>query len=158
LRSLQETYTGYNLADIIIKNVSYTEEQCVLLALGLPQPGFDRFRTFIPGDYTYDDAMLGITMTAPATVGRPAIGNLKWSVDVPDVNEQGVETIAAAWTEITFTKVFTSPPKVAVYQTNTTAIAVGRARNITTTSFEAALFDTTNTLVAGDIGYIASGY
>lgn len=127
---------------------------------GLLPVTFRPWQPLVPGDYEFQEAIVGIMAYAPAGTGRPALADMKTNVDVPDVTEQGnVEITAAGWTTFTFAKRFNVAPGVMFWQRGGAgAVAVGEVRNVTTTGFEARLRNTSGTDVTGSASYIAVGY
>lgn len=126
---------------------------------GLAPVGYLPFTPFVPGDYDYQQAILGVQMATPAGTGRPALTDYIHTVDVVDVNEQRDVTVTAGWVAFTFNKTFSVPPTVAFYQRGGAAtVAVGETRNITKTGFEGRLVNTSNAAVAGNATFIAVGY
>jgi hypothetical protein len=145
------------VGDVLLKQVALSAEALVAAVTDRGRNGYGNFVDFLPGDYNYQRAVLGLRFFAPYGKGRPAVSDLAVNIDVADISEQVIGTVGAGWTAFTLTKKFSVPPEIVVYQRNGTTLAVGSARNITTTGFEAALIGSGG-FVAGEIAAIASGY
>jgi hypothetical protein len=145
------------IGDVLLKQVALDEADLRAAVINRGRVEFSNFFDLVPGDYVYQNAVLGFRFFAPVGQGRPAVSDLELTIDVQDVSEQIIGTVTNDWTPFTFAKKFNVPPEVVVYQRTGTTLAVGRARNITTTGFEAALIDGSG-FTAGEIAAIASGY
>lgn len=126
---------------------------------GLAPLGYDPFQPFIPGDYSYQDAILGVMLGAPSGLGRPALGAYTLNIDVPDLQESGTFTASAGgWVTIVLHKAWIKPPFVTIYQPGGTTLAIGETQNVTTTSFDARLRSTSGANVAASAAYMCVGY
>lgn len=123
--------------------------------------GYDRFRDFIPGDYTYQKAMFRAILES-VNADRARLTNMKVTVDVPDVFDRGQVTISAAQAAtgvtVLFYRQFNVVPEVTVTMKGGTVFAIP---NVTPslTGFSIILKDpATNAGVAGTVSWSAHGY
>lgn len=145
------------IGDVLLKQVALSEGDLRDAVQNAGRLGYGNYRDLTPGDYKYQNAHLALRFFAPYGQGRPGVSDCVLNIDLPDVSEQLIGTVTAGWTLFPLTKKFSVAPEVVVYQRNGTVLATGVTRNITTTSFEAALIAASG-FVAGDISAIASGY
>jgi hypothetical protein len=119
--------------------------------------GYSEFQTFIPGDYTYQEALMRTRFEALSS-DRPRLTSLKLTVDVPDVNDRGFQTITASITTISFNKSFVEPPEVLAVQKGGLEIGTAVVSNVTTAGFDVKIAKSDGTLIGGDLSWGASGY
>lgn len=147
------------LFDLHTKDVAWSEEQMLAyIARGSPV-GYAPRRRFVPGDYEFQKAIMGVTFTVPATSGQPAVIDLTHNVDMPDVYDSATQSIPASITAVSFNKVFTAPPEVTVFQKSGAKIAQPKFSGaITKTGFSVWLDAVDGTgIIAGDITWHAHG-
>lgn len=123
--------------------------------------GFDPFRPFYPGDYSFDRAVVHLRLTAPQPVGqRLSIPEARVNVDVPDALDRGVAPVTAGPTQIAFNRPFYTPPAVTAVQRGGARVGAVRVLGVSATHFVAALYDVDapDTAVAGEISFAAVGY
>jgi hypothetical protein len=159
------TYTAYPAVIGNVEVYSGPRNAESLAKTGLAPVGYNAFVPMVPGDYEYQQAILATLLSAPPGVGQPALASYALNVDVPDVNEQANFTVASAtwdvdgWVTISFSKRFSVPPSVVVFQRGGAgAPATGEVRNITKSGFDARLVNSAGSFVAGNAAYIAVGY
>lgn len=127
-----------------------------------PPVGYTPFKTFYPGDYEFETAMVGVRIRSFDTSSRVGILGLTHNVDVPDITDRGSATVGSGETSgksVTFAKTFSIPPDVyAVFAEGTTA-AVAEITGVTETGFTFILRDVNSpaTLVEGTITWAALG-
>ena len=75
--------------------------------------GYENFKTFIAGDYTYDKALFRTTISTE-TADRGLIEQWQLTVDVPDISDRGSAEVKDANFELTvnFNKTFHIAPEV----------------------------------------------
>lgn len=89
-------------------------------------------------------------------LGIPYIKGMVNYIDAKSRAETGVQVVGATGTTITFTNQFFSAPLVTADPQGTTPLTVMRS-NITATSFDAHVFDSSGTEVGGTIDWTATG-
>ncbi len=121
--------------------------------------GFDAYRTFSPGDYRFAKASIWLRLSAPDPVGQQlVIPEAKAYVDVPDVIDRGSGAVSAGPTTITFNRAFYDVPEVVVQQLGGATLAQAKVLGRAPDHFVVALYDATDTPVAGSISYAAVGF
>lgn len=125
-------------------------------------PGYQVWRNFVPGDYTYREAMVRVVLES-SNSDRGLLTGLQMAVDVPDVIDHGTATVADAeiGIEVTYNRQFHIIPEI-------TLAARGGTGNPTipefygspsTTSFRVRLRDSiTGAFVTGKFTWAAHGY
>lgn len=124
-----------------------------------PPVGYTNFQTLHPGDYTYQDALVGIRITGPNTSGQAGVSALRHNVDIEDITERGEATVASSGTtRVNFTKSFSTAPEVVAAFKSGATLGIPKIIGITTTYFDVELYDTSNSQITGDITYAIIGY
>jgi hypothetical protein len=126
--------------------------------------GYTSFRDFISGDYTYQEALIRILLSADVTADRPYISNWEYNVDVPDVSDRGSVNLTPTNQPMTvqFSRSFYIIPEVTAVLKAVTAVdditSLDLAVfNITKTSFQVMLKKGTD-YATGTISWTALGY
>lgn len=123
--------------------------------------GYDRFREFIPGDYSYQKAMFRAILQS-ANDDRARLNTMKVTVDVPDIFDRGSATIGSTQTAgivITFARVFHIIPEITVTLKGGTIISIPVVSSPSLTEFTVMLKDpSSNTGVTGSLSWAAHGY
>lgn len=119
--------------------------------------GYKNFRLLVPGDYEYRYAKIKVEAVAGANT-VPRVNGVKLFADMPDIRDRGRPAITAAVTTFYFNRVFTVPPEVNAVQVGGSVVGIVDVTNVTATSFDAGLYDLSETLMAGVISWIAHGY
>ncbi len=147
------------IGDISFFTGAYTETQFQAQAEAAPT-GFTEFVPFLAGEHNFGEAIFKTSMAAASTLTRPRMNNLVVAVDVPDVTDQGVFTILAEGTHVTFAKTFFKVPSVKVVIKAGGQLAIPRITNETTLGFDVKLesISSPGTYVAGVISWSAEGY
>ncbi|MDR9847008.1 hypothetical protein [Herbaspirillum huttiense] len=124
-------------------------------------PGFADFKDFIPGDYTYDQAIYRVILESINT-DRARLRTLSVSVDVPDVTDRGSGTITIAdqGLRVNFARSFHIPPEVTLTLKGGSVIAIPKIiGSVDTSGFTCALINPTDgTHVTGTFTWAAEGY
>lgn len=147
------------IGDISFFTGAYTETQFKAQAEAAPT-GFTEFVPFLAGEHTFGEAIFKTSMAAASTLTRPRMNNLVVAVDVPDVTDQGVFTILAEGTHVTFAKTFFKVPSIKAVIKAGGQLAIPRITNETTLGFDVKLesISSPGTYVAGVISWSAEGY
>lgn len=123
-------------------------------------PGYQPFRDFVPGDYTYQKAMFRAVMES-STSDRAKLVELTLQVDVPDVTDRGSAAItnAATGVRVTFNRQFYTTPEVTLTLKGGSTFAIPRLLSSDNTGFTAVLRDPdTSNNVTGTFTWAAQGY
>lgn len=123
-------------------------------------PGYQPFRDFIPGDYTYQKAVFRAVMES-STSDRAKLVELTLQVDVPDVTDRGSAAITNATTgvRVTFNRQFYTTPEVTLTLKGGSTFAIPRLLSSDNTGFTAVLRDPdTSNNVTGTFTWAAQGY
>lgn len=124
------------------------------------------FQNFLPGDYTFQQALVGIRLSAPANVDTPAIFDTVVNTDLPDIVENGqlttVVTTSPAnngWSAVLFNKDFNHVPSVLVTPLSGAEAVTWETRNITVDGFEVRTLSLSSASPVGGIvvGWTAIG-
>ena len=129
--------------DIAVRNRGMGADEIVQHARGLAPADYRPFATFLPGDYTFQEAWVAIRLSAPLGVDTPAIYEATMNVDLPDVIEKGrVNTVVISspandgWVSVTLAKTFSQIPEVVTTPISGVDPVIVETRNITATAFE----------------------
>jgi len=127
-----------------------------------PPVGYTPFQNFYPGDYEYEEAMVGVRVRTADTSNQVGILGLTLNIDVPDVNDRGSAEVLIgdiAGKTVTFAKQFTIPPEVTVVFAGGATAAVAEITGVTTANFTFILRDVSSpaTLVTGEVTWAALG-
>ncbi len=149
------------LFDLVIRNDVLDIDDLNTLA-DSPPVGYTPFQNFYPGDYEYEEALIGIRIRSFDTTGRPGILGLKLNVDVPDITERGTSVIGPAdisGKTVPFSKTFTIAPEVFPQWSSGPTAAVAELISVTESEFVVILRDISSpaTLVEGTITWAAIG-
>jgi hypothetical protein len=148
----------HTISDIYIKesDLTFTDFQSRFNEQG--SPGYDNWRVMISGEKEYDHAAIrGVITTLGGSV--PSFIQLQMQVDVPDVFDRGsVVCSAAGVVTVPFNRSFYAVNEVVASMKGGAVVAVPRISNITTTSFDIELINTSNARVAGTCSWAAKGY
>lgn len=123
-------------------------------------PGYQPFRDFIPGDYTYQKALFRTIMESKNS-DRAKLTQLRVTVDVPDVFDRGTATITDAQNgiRVDFNRTFYTPPEVTITLKGGTTFALPRVLSVDETGFTAVLRDPDSSAnVTGTFTWAAHGY
>lgn len=124
--------------------------------------GYENFREFIPGDYTYQKALFRVVLDS-VNSDRARLSQMKVNIDVPDIFDRGTVTItagqAAAGVAVTFARQFHVVPEITMTLKSGGVIAIPVIVSPTVSGFTAILKDpATNNGVAGTLTWAAHGY
>jgi hypothetical protein len=151
------------LSDLIISSDTIdTFSDFEDLVLNGRAPGFDNFRSFIQGDYTYAEAIFKAVLESTELSGRTELEEFTIEIDLPDVIERGQSTIVTAGTGIavTYLKNFFILPEVTMsFKGGVVAAAIPEISAQTLTGFTVKLKDPiTNLYTTGTVSWAAHGY
>jgi len=97
-------------------------------------------------------------LTMDTGIGLAVVTGFTPTVDQLEHELSGTETLSAAWTTIAFTQPFHATPFVtATAVTDGTSAKYAAVDNITSTSFDVALFNSSGTLTTGTVNWLARG-
>lgn len=125
--------------------------------------GYDRFRNFIPGNYTYQTALFRVILESVNSY-RTRIDSLSLTVDLPDINDAGTVTIPASAATtgvvVTFNRTFTIIPQITLTLKGGTVIGIPQISGTpTSTKFTAIIISpSTGAGIAGVLTWAAHGY
>ena len=129
------------------------------LSAGSP-PGYGAFKQFVEGDYTFQDAVVRVTLEA-SNEDRGKVGDLKLFVDVPDVNDSGSAMISSGDVSglyIPFNRTFHIVPKVQITLISGSVVSIPSVI-ATTSGFTVTLRNpTTGANTSGVFTWQATGY
>lgn len=122
-------------------------------------PGYSPFKPFIPGDYTYKDALFKIVMQS-STNDRARVDGLRVDIDVPDVIDRGTATItdAAAGVTVIFDREFLEEPEITVTLRGSATVGIPRVTTKSKTQFTLHLLNNAGGFTTGTVGWTAQGY
>lgn len=122
-------------------------------------PGYSPFKPFIPGDYTYKDALFKIVMQSN-TNDRARVDGLRVDIDVPDVIDRGTATItdAAAGVTVIFDREFLEEPEITVTLRGSATVGIPRVTTKSNTQFTLHLLNNAGGFTTGTVGWTAQGY
>jgi len=152
------------LYDVNTKNAAYTIAQMRAWALNSSPLGYAAPSQLVPGDYTYQKAIVGVQLSAQSAQVLPALTALLFNVDVPTISYDGVNYIPAEATWISFPSPFNNPvsdpPKVSGQQQGGTTVVLVQITGVTSSGFWVTLVNASNTseLMPGTIVWWANGY
>jgi len=145
--------------DLYIREGLMTTEDLQKFAKG-PPVGYEDYRPFVPGDYTFQQALVSMKVKAPITLGRAGIKGLTLNVDVPDVVDRGRVNVPSGGTAVEFTKTYHSTDDIE-YQAfpvgGTTPVARIDITDVTLTGFNIECFDASNNSIAAVVSYQFTG-
>lgn len=128
--------------------------------------GFNDFRTFIAGEYNFQNAVIWMKLLAPEPFSQTlSITHAKLNVDVPDVRIGGTTNIPPGGAWVDFGRTFYSPPNVVASCVRVTGVSVAPKAivhddpPVETTRFFVTVCtgDDISNSVAGRIAWAASG-
>jgi hypothetical protein len=148
----------HTISDIYVKESDLTFAEFQLRFGGQGSPGYDDWRVLITGEKEYEKAAIrGVVTTVGGSV--PSFIQLELQVDVPDVFDRGsVVCSAAGVVTVSFSRPFYAVSEVMATMKGGAVVAVPRVSNITPTSFDIELINTSNARVAGTVSWVAKGY
>lgn len=123
---------------------------------------YSELRPLIPGEYEYQNAVVGVQMSIPPVDGRFGIEGSTLHIDVPDAVEKGtVNVTSSGVSTVNFNKRFYVIPKIltSLVSANDGTAAI-EVTEISKTSFKVGLKSLTNpgNYVNGTIDWLAEGY
>lgn len=150
------------ISDILFESGTWTIEEMEKYLLKGKHVGYEHFKPFIYGDYTYQNALFRVALDATG-VDRAMLEQFQISVDVPDMVDRGSAEIVDKNFDLTveFNKAFHVAPEVtATMRSGSSAEpVVANIVNITETSFTLYLLNaltgekTTGTFIWTAVGY-----
>ena len=150
------------LSDFCFQTGTWTLEEIRKYMVNGKHVGYETFKNFIDGDYTYDKALFKTSIHA-LTSDRGVINDYHITVDVPDIVDRGSATVSDQNTGITipFNRTFHIAPEVTcTMKTGTSSVAiVPHITSVTETQFTVYLVlastgeKTKGTFVWNAIGY-----
>ena len=147
--------------DVSIRNSAITLTDFIRLVATRHPEGYAEMKQFLPGDYRFQDAIVGI-VAEPVSGANSDIAVLqaKTTTDVQDLHDRGSASISTAGLTINLNRVYTVPPEIQVTVTAGASLAIPQVTTITTTSFFVRLYQASNPAnpVAGSISWSAIGY
>lgn len=145
------------ISDIIVRHGELsTNDFAAMLAGGAPA-GYEPFRTFMEGDYTYEKACIKAAFHSNGQ--NPArLRELKAIIDVPDIYDSGSAEVPARGEKIFFKRKFNIAPEVNITLKGGLVMSAPRITEITAEYFVVELADAGNSTVAGSISWFAQGY
>lgn len=122
-------------------------------------PGYAPFKPFIPGDYTYKDALFKIVMQSN-TNDRARVDGLRVDIDVPDVIDRGTATItdAAAGVTVVFAREFLEEPEITVTLRGAATVGIPRVTSKNKSQFTLHLLNNSGGFTTGTVSWTAQGY
>ena len=150
------------ISDILFESGTWTIEEMEKYLLKGKHVGYEHFKPFIYGDYTYQNALFRVALDATG-VDRAMLEQFQISVDVPDMVDRGSAEIVDKNFDLTveFNKAFHVAPEVTVTMRSGSSAepVVANITNITETSFTLYLLNaltgekTTGTFIWTAVGY-----
>ena len=157
----EKTY-GITLFDLELDKTALEEDDWRRYANNKSPLKYSEIRPLIPGEYEYQNAIVGVQMAIPPVEGRFGIDGSTLHIDVPDAVEKGtVNVTSAGVTTIKFSKRFYVTPKILsnVVSSNDGTAAI-EITEISREGFKIGLKSLTNPgiYVNGTIDWLAEGY
>lgn len=150
------------LFDMLVIDHGLTLSEIIMLQEENSPVGYGAIQNFQPGEYTFQKAIFGFSITSPVTNDQVGLQDYTVKCDVPDVWDKGSGvSLIADWNSISFTKTFNVPPiDVRITITAGNVDSFYELQNVTTSGFEVRLLDKTDgvTPVTGTISWSALGY
>ena len=157
----EKTY-GVTLFDVELDKEATTEEDWRNYVNNKSPLNYSEVRPLIPGEYEYQNAIVGVQMSIPPVEGRFGIIGSVLHIDVPDTVEKGtVDVTSSGPTTVNLSKKFYKETKVL---SNLVSANDGNAAieitEIGLTSFKIGLKSLTNpgNYVSGTIDWLVEGY
>jgi UDP-N-acetylglucosamine 2-epimerase (hydrolysing) len=147
--------------DVSIRNSAITLTDFIRLVATRHPEGYAEMKQFLPGDYRFQDAIVGIVVEPISGANSDiAVLQAKTTTDVQDLHDRGSASISTAGLTINLNRVYTVPPEIQVTVTAGASLAIPQVTTITTTSFFVRLYQASNPAnpVAGSISWSAIGY
>lgn len=121
--------------------------------------GYAPFKELVPGDFSYQNALIWISLVNSDPSLDVQIAAAKLRVDVPDIINRGEVTVGTGGFTVVYATPYKVLPDVQVTQTSGT-LAIPKVTGRTVVGFTVQLFDVTSptTAVAGTVSYTAAGY
>ena len=152
---------GVTLFDFELDREVLGEEDWVRYTSNRSPLNYSEVRPLIPGEYEYQDAVVGVQMSIPPVEGRFGIIGSTLHIDVPDAVEKGtVEVENTGLSTVTFAKRFYTIPKILTSLIESDQQAIIEVTEISKTNFKIGLKSLTNpgNYVSGTIDWLAEGY
>lgn len=152
---------GVTLFDFELDREVLGEEDWVRYTSNRAPLNYSEVRPLIPGEYEYQDAVVGVQMSIPPVEGRFGIIGSTLHIDVPDAVEKGtVEVENTGLSTVTFAKRFYTIPKILTSLIESEQQAAIEVTEISKTDFKIGLKSLTNpgNYVSGTIDWLAEGY
>lgn len=152
---------GVTLFDFELDREVLGEEDWVRYTSNRAPLNYSEVRPLIPGEYEYQDAVVGVQMSIPPVEGRFGIIGSTLHIDVPDAVEKGtVEVEDTGLSTVTFAKRFYTIPKILTSLIESEQQAAIEVTEISKTNFKIGLKSLTNpgNYVSGTIDWLAEGY
>lgn len=157
----EKTY-GVTLFDLELDRSALDEDDWRRYANNKSPLNYSELRPLIPGEYEYQNAIVGVQMSIPPTEGRFGIDGSILHIDVPDVVEKGTVNVTSSGpSTVLLAKRFYNIPKIlsSLVSANDGTAAI-EITEISREGFKIGLKSLTNPgiYVNGTIDWLAEGY
>lgn len=152
------------LTDLNFVEDIYNEEELGNLSGNISPLDYDPTRPLFPGEYTYQDAIVGIQMRSSLSGDRLGFYQAKLNVDVQDVVARGTVEVTSTDesnpTRVPYYKKYYLPPEELMFHvTAATEPAYVKVLSKTDTYFDIVLVgNTSGNLVTGTVSWVSTGY
>lgn len=158
---VRSTANGTVSTIFITGNPFTNKDEFLDTALNGHLPDYEKFSTFIQGNYEYQKALFRTTMAPTETSNQVRLSALKLTVDLVDINNSGAGAISTATTGliVLFSREYTRTDNINVraIQTSGTTYAIPEVLDITTSGCTIKLKEAGTTYITGSISWTATG-
>lgn len=151
---------AYQVAsDLVVSSDSLNPEDFAEYLRVQSPVGFEDFRRFVEGEYTYKDALFKIALKSRGPE-RVLVDGLTLTADLPDVRERGSATVPDIPTglEINFNKKFHATPEISITLREVQGLTLPKILSSSRDGFVIALRNSSDQPVTGRISWFAEGY
>lgn len=121
-------------------------------------PGYGPFKTFLPGDYTYQKAIFKTLIETTLTGKKALLDEYSIKVDLPDIQDMGTSSISDEPAKVKFNQRFFRIPEVTItMRAGSGAVPVPVITEVTREYFIVELKGVDGSLTSGTISWTALG-
>lgn len=155
----KETEAVFGNAELRTSAYSYAE--FVEAARTRAPVGYSAWRTFLDGDYAYEQALVWARLSAtPDATGDITLNELWTFADLPDLTDRGTVIVSGSGSaSVTFNRTFHATPEIVLTQVGGSGVVFAKITARSATGFTVELFETDGvTHKAGEVSWRAEGY
>lgn len=119
--------------------------------------GYEQWRPFVSGDYTYKDALIKCVLTSSSLDYVALLSSFKVFVDLPDLQDHDVTDVPAEKHYIPFNLEFYRIPDVTITTIGATEVVIPHITEVDLEGFYVELRNVQNELATGKISWQALG-